>query len=226
MPDPHRPTGRVARALSHRLRTIVGVTVPVYGLDIETDTTVDGLDPAVAPIVAVAVATGDEDHVLLGTEAGLLRRLDELVASLPAGLLVTWNGAAFDLPFLADRSRAAGVALGLHLEADPSITRCHGDEPPRPGYRGGWYGHRHLDGYRLYRADVGRSLGLSCALKSLSRLVGLAPVEVDRARVHDLDEPTLRAYVASDARLARELVLRRLPVAASFADRCQGAAPG
>ena len=28
----------------------------VYGLDIETDTTVDGLDPAVAPIVTVALS--------------------------------------------------------------------------------------------------------------------------------------------------------------------------
>lgn len=217
--------------MSHGLRTITGVTaplhgLPVYGLDIETDTTVDGLDPAVSPVVAVAVATATDDHVLIGPEASLLRRLDDLLRSLPPGLLVTWNGATFDLPFLADRSSLAGVRLGLHLRADPAITRRHADHPPQVAYRGDWYGHRHLDGYRLYRADVGRSLGLSCGLKSLSRLVGLAPVEVDRSRMQDLDEPTLRAYVASDARLARQLVLRRLPAAAGFADRCHTAAPG
>jgi DNA polymerase elongation subunit (family B) len=202
------------------------VTAPFYGLDIETDTTVDGLDPEVAPVVAVAVATGAEDHVLLGPEPDLLRRLDELVRSLPPGVLVTWNGASFDLPFLAARSEARGLPLGLRLRIDPAMARRHGDDEVQHGYRATWYGHRHLDGYRLYRSDVGRSLGLSCGLKSLSRLVGLAPVEVDRSRVHDLGAEELRSYVASDARLARALVMRRLPVSAAFADRCHTDAAG
>ena len=40
----------------------------VYGLDIETDTTVDGLDPAVAPIVTVALSNDGSDEVFTGPE--------------------------------------------------------------------------------------------------------------------------------------------------------------
>jgi hypothetical protein len=193
---------------------------PLYGLDVETDTSVDGLDPSCSAIVAVAVATPWGDEVLTGAEPDLLRRTDDLVASLPAGVLVTWNGSGFDLPFLADRSRLAGVPIGLRLWNDASVAASR---PSLPGhaapYRGAWYHHGHLDGYRLYRSDVGRSLGLSCGLKALARLCGLEPVEVDRSQVHRLGHDELRDYVASDARLARALVARRLPAALGFADR-------
>lgn len=193
---------------------------PLYGLDLETDTSVDGLDPAVSPIVAVAVSTPWADHVFLGAEGDLLRATDECLAALPPGVIVTWNGAGFDLPFLADRSRVAGVALGLELWRDPHVR---GSRPSLPGhdghYRARWGRHHHLDGYRLYRGDVGRSLGLSCALKPLARLCGLHPVEVDRSAVHRLSAAELHDYVASDARLARRLVARRTPAALRFVDR-------
>lgn len=208
------------------------MTPPLYGLDIETDTTTDGLDPDVSAIVAVAVSTATRDHVFTGSEASILFQVDRLVSHLPAGVLVTWNGATFDLPFLDRRSRRIGVPLGLHLWADPSIVRRRQNEPDDVPYRGRWFGHCHLDGYRLYRADVGRSLGLSCGLKPLSRLVGLRPVEVDRSRIQDLDHQTLVDYVASDARLARQLVERRLPTSLAFTDpadptvRCQSPMPG
>ena len=44
---------------------------------------------------------------------------------LPPGIIASWNGALFDLPFLADRARACGVGLGLRP--------CR---PPRPVARG------------------------------------------------------------------------------------------
>lgn len=192
---------------------------PLYGLDIETDTTVDGLDPSVSPIVAVAVATPDGDRVFQGPEDLVLHRTDELMSELDPGIVVTWNGSGFDLPFLAERARRLGVTLGLDLWDD-------GPERTEPGVvRGRWYAHDHLDGYRLYRADVGRSLGFPCGLKPLSRLVGLAPVEVDRSCIHLLDDAALEAYVASDARLARELVLRRWPVAERATDGCHPRPP-
>jgi len=195
------------------------VSPPLYGLDIETDTTVDGLDPSVSPIVAVAVATPDGDRVFHGPEDLVLHRTDELMSELDPGIVVTWNGSGFDLPFLAERARRLGVTLGLDLWDD-------GPERTEPGVvRGRWYAHDHLDGYRLYRADVGRSLGFPCGLKPLSRLVGLAPVEVDRSCIHLLDDAALEAYVASDARLARELVLRRWPVAERATDRCHPRPP-
>ena len=42
---------------------------PIYGLDIETDTTTDGLDPRVAAVVAVAVAGEGVEVVLEADEA-------------------------------------------------------------------------------------------------------------------------------------------------------------
>jgi DNA polymerase elongation subunit (family B) len=192
---------------------------PIYGLDIETDTSVDGLDPAVAPVVTVALSTPGGDEVFAGAERDLLGALDEALGALPPGVIATWNGAAFDLPFLADRYARHGLAAGLTIELDPAIVSRR---PPLAGhegaYRAGWHGHRHIDAYRLYRGDVGPALRVSCSLKTIARLVGLTPVEVDREQIHALPDDVLRAYVASDARLARLLAERRWPAAARFVD--------
>ena len=198
-----------------------------YGLDIETDTTVDGLDATCSAIVAVAVSTAAGDRVYTGDERQILRSLDALLSALEPGVIVTWNGTFFDLPFIRTRAAMLGVPVGLRLDGDECT-----EWPPvhRPGPHGcSWGAHRHLDGYRLYRDDLGRSLGLSCGLKSLSRLAGLDPVEVDRAGIHRLDAATVRSYVASDARLARQLVDRRMPLAYRAVDppaAAVGAAPG
>jgi hypothetical protein len=191
---------------------------PLYGLDIETDTTCGGLDPSRAAIVAVAVSTAAGDMVFDGPEASLLAALDAHLAALPAGVIVTWNGATFDLPFLAARAAAVEVPLGLRLLADPAI-RIRDPQPGlEHGYRAAWHHHGHLDGYRLYRADVGRTLPVSCGLKPMARMVGLAPVEVDVAHLHLLPAHEVAAYVASDARMARLLVDRRWPVAVASVD--------
>ncbi len=170
---------------------------PTYGLDIETDTTINGLDPEVAAIVAVAVTGEDMEHVLDGDEVSILTRLDSLIKSLPAGIIITWNGTRFDLPFIARRAEIMGVELALN----------------DPGGRAEWHGHIHLDGYLLFRADVGDSVNLSCGLKPLARFVGLPVIEVDRSKIHELSIEECRAYVASDAHLARQLVHRRWPTA-------------
>lgn len=192
----------------------------IYGLDIETDTTVNGLDPDVAPVLTVALSHDGRDEVFSGDERGLLMALDERLADLPPGVIATWNGAAFDLPFLSDRARSRNVALGLTLRLDRSLTMRHAPLPGHLGaYRGSWYSHRHLDAYRLYRGDVGPALRVSCSLKSIARMVGLAPLEVDRSLVHELDREALHAYASSDARLARVLSERRWASASRFVDR-------
>ena len=196
----------------------------VYGLDIETDTTINGLDPQVAAVVTVALACPNHDEVFTGEEPELLDQLDRRLAQLEPGVIATWNGAAFDLPFIADRARVHGLRLGLRLQPDPTI-RMH--RPGLPGhvgaYRAKWHRHGHLDAYRLYRGDVGPSLRVSCSLKSIARLVGLAPVEVDREHIHDLSHEALHAYAASDARLARVLAERRWGTASRFVDRLRPA---
>jgi DNA polymerase elongation subunit (family B) len=192
---------------------------PIYGLDIETDTTVDGLDPAVSPVVTVALSSATADTIFAGPEADLLAALDARLRALQPGVLATWNGAAFDLPFLADRAAACGLDLGLRLTPDPTVVLSHGPLPGHEGaYRASWYGHRHLDAYRVYRGDVGRVLGVSCSLKTIARVVGLTPVEVDRERIHELAPAALDAYVVSDARLARILAERRWPGVALCVD--------
>lgn len=148
--------------------------------------------------------------VLDGSEADILRKLDDAIATLAPGVLVTWNGSRFDLPFIADRAHRIGVPIGLCLEPDAHHRSRH---EPLPGHSGGyvgsWHSQRHLDAYVVYRADVGASLGLPCGLKPLSRMVGLSPVEVDRTAIHELSDEDLNDYVASDAVLARELAIRR-----------------
>ena len=92
---------------------------PVYGLDIETDTSVNGLDPAVGGIVTVALSSPSADEVFDGPEIDMLAAVDARLAALPPGVLATWNGAFFDLPFLADRAAHHGLALGLRLAGPP-----------------------------------------------------------------------------------------------------------
>ena len=192
----------------------------VYGLDIETDTTENGLDPRVAAVVTVALAGPGYEEVFTGPEERLLVDLDERIGELEPGVLATWNGAAVDLPFLSDRAALHGLPLGLRLQHDPSITMRRAPLPGHRGaYRASWYDHGHLDAYRLYRGDVGPALRISCSLKSIARFVGLAPVEVDRTRIHDLSNEALHAYAASDARLARILTERRWGTASRFVDR-------
>ncbi len=205
---------------------MVGRRPIVYGLDIETDTTVDGLDPAVARVLTVALSATGFDEIFSGAEDHLLTELDRRLSELPSGVLATWNGAAFDLPFLADRADRNGIRLGLRLRLD-SLIRLHRE--PLPGhagaYRAAWYDHSHLDAYRLYRGDVGPALRVSCSLKSIARLVGLVPLEVDRAHIHDLTREALHAYASSDARLARVLAERRWGSASRFVDKVGSAPP-
>lgn len=191
----------------------------IYGLDIETDTTTNGLDPAVASVVTIALAGPGYDEVFTGPEDELLIALDERLDDLEPGILATWNGATFDLPFIADRAARYDLPLGLRLVLDPAITMRRAPLPGHRGaYRAGWYGHDHLDAYRVYRGDVGPALRISCSLKSIARFVGLSPIEVDRTRIHDLSNEALHAYAASDARLARILAERRWATASRCVD--------
>jgi len=193
---------------------------PIYGLDIETDTTCDGLDPRVAAIVAIAVSASAGDLVFDGEEADLLARTDAHLATLEPGVIATWNGAGFDLPFVAYRAARLRIRLGLDISADPTLSLrgvpLMGIES---GCRAAWYAHGHLDAYRLYRADTARVLGIGARLKVLARAAGLSPIEVDAARIHELSAKEVAAYVASDAQCTRLLVERRLPSALLAVDR-------
>lgn len=199
----------------------------VYALDIETDTApradgrARGLDPQLGGITSVALAHARGTEVFTCTpetsdEAHTLARLNQWLRQAPPGLLVTWNGSMFDLPFLADRARLLGIQPGPHLEPEPTLIPKYA---PLAGHTSGYsamwptgcgVGHAHLD--LAYYAQ--RALGLSgedWGLKPLARTYGLEPVEVERTAMHELDEEALRAYVASDAEITRTLAQRLLP---------------
>ncbi len=220
-------TNRVVLATYGRgIATLDPSPLPLYGLDIETDTTENGLDPAVAPVVSVAVVGQDQHIVLEGDESSLLLRLDATIASLPRGVLVTWNGAAFDLPFVAHRAYLCGIESGLQLWHDTNIRSRNEPLLGHPGsYRATWHGHRHLDGYRVFRADAGAVMHLPCGLKPMAKFVGLDPVEVDREQIHLLTDAERQAYVASDAEVTRELVIRRWATAKASIDDVSSLGP-
>jgi hypothetical protein len=201
---------------------------PVYGLDIETDTTIDGLDPAVGRILAVGLATPTGPVVFTdGDEAALIDRLDWHLGGLEPGVLATWNGAKFDLPYLADRARLLGLTIDLRLSLDLTIELHRSTLPDHAGaYRATWGAHGHLDAYRLYRSDVVAALHISGSLKSVARACGLEPIEVDTASVHRLSPADLAAYVLSDASCTRELVVRRWSSARHAVDRLPAGLPG
>ena len=182
----------------------------LYGLDIETDTTTNGLDPSVAAVVAVGLSSeAGGDIAFTGAEAQVLADLDAHLATLPPGVIVTWNGASFDLPFLADRAATHGLELGLSILWDPALRKRRDPIPGHIGaYRARWHAHDHLDAYRAYRR-LTDDPELSCALKAVARREGFDPVEVDCEQIHALTLDELVSYVLSDARLARLLAARR-----------------
>jgi hypothetical protein len=194
----------------------------IIAIDIETDTGPchepqlpcchdRGLDPAGTTITAIAISDVFGEQVLLadelGGEAAMLIELERLL-STKTGTLVTWNGAVFDLPFIADRARLLGVNLSLHLCPGPELEVKYA---PIPGHQGGyhavWGGLQHHDvqyAFKTY-AEIN---DLRWSLKPVAGHLGLAPVEVDRTRMHELSKAELVDYVASDAKITRLLAER------------------
>lgn len=194
----------------------MGQHANIYGLDIETDTRHDGLDPAIARIVTIALSGPSFDDLYVGDEATMLSSLDVRLASLPPGVLATWNGATFDLPFIAERARLLGLDLGLHLCLDRRLTLGRAPLPGHAGaYRGVWGRHGHLDTFRLYGQSAP---GSWTSLRSIGRLVGLGGPHPAAARGQDLANEVLHAHATSDARLARVLASRRWGAACRLVD--------
>jgi DNA polymerase elongation subunit (family B) len=184
--------------------------LPMFSLDIETDTSTNGLDPQVAAITDVAVFDGVTGLHLCGPEAEMLAELDTFLMSAPVGLLVTWNGAVFDLPFIDARARLLGVPLSLELEYDPEIPVKY---VPTPGYLGGYrYRWGLLDGWDVSPlfAPIAERAGVPHKLKPVARLYGIDVVELDRTRLHEHSPAELREYVLSDVSATWQLAERQL----------------
>ena len=198
--------------------------IGVVAIDIETDTTPchepaqacctgRGLDPAITTITAVAISDENGETVLdaeaMGSESALIQELDRILMS-KTGLLFTWNGAVFDIPFIADRAKLLEIQIGLTTSPAPWATVKYRPIPGHEGgYSAGWGTLQHVDVMTWYQQSA-IDHGVGWSLKPISTLYGLEPVIVDRAAMHELTAGELEAYVASDARVTRQLGLMAL----------------
>jgi DNA polymerase elongation subunit (family B) len=186
-----------------------------YALDLETNTEgtlpsgkPKGLDPTGTEITSAAIYY-DNGVVSFGDhhEKRLLRSLNEWFmdeASDP-GVILTWNGAGFDFPFLHIRSGILDVPLGLRVRPRPGWIAKYTPQ----GYKGGllaqWGAHDHVDLMVPYR-EIAKELGLTYyGLKSMARHFGLDPIEVERTKMELLSRAQLAAYNISDVEVTWKL---------------------
>lgn len=147
-------------------------------LDIETL----GLDPGEpeAEVIMVALRQGDQEDVLVQetTEADLLQRLVEAIQRLDPDVIEGHNIFQFDLPYLIERARRAGVVLGIGRDASPPTVAQFRSNfrvgPVSLPYTSIHVRGRHVvDTYQqIQRWDVQGRLS-SYGLKSIMRELGL-----------------------------------------------------
>ena len=184
----------------------------IYSFDSETDNSGGhGLNPLKARITDLSLATGDGGQVFNNAdEASMLVEFDAAVRGLPAGLLSTWNGTHFDLPFLDTRFEKARITEhGMMLEPTPQF-------PPKyeliPGHDSGytcrWMSrtgtHVHLDIAYAFK-PIAERLGVTWGLKPVAEALGFHPVSLDRERLHEYTDADREEYALSDARVTRQL---------------------
>lgn len=172
----------------------------LYAFDIETT----GLNPEEDRVVSLAVATETESVVFDSAVEETL--FDDILSWFtnprrPGGVIVTWNGCAFDWPFLSTRAHLLG-----HVEFLDAVTMLpteHRKAPYKPltGHCGGYAvqfaGHDHADIMRAWKS-WSSARGTSNALKVVAREHGIDVIEVDRERIVELPRHELVAYNISD----------------------------
>jgi DNA polymerase elongation subunit (family B) len=173
--------------------------VRVYGLDIETDTTINGVSPKDSSVISAAVASADGSVCEVfdaASERELLEQLLGYLEGLEPGIITTWNGSGFDLAFLVERMRIVGITHPWTLWPSARAAKY----PPVGGHtvRAKLSSHSHADIAYAFKA-LATDCSIEWALKPMARHFGHDPVEVDRAATHLLTSSELRAYVASDA---------------------------
>lgn len=200
-PPPQRVCGIPPEDLAREaMRVFAERGISAISLDIETDTSQGyGLDPQNGRITGV-VLSGVVRRVFSGDdEKKLLEDLETTLQEAPPSVIITWNGQAFDMPFIATRMAAHGLGSKLQTEYDPSIPMKYDPIAGHEGaYRAQWGEHKHCDIMRQYREDADRR-NISCSLKSMSRAVlGAEAIEVDRERMHELTPQEYKSYILSD----------------------------
>ncbi len=203
----------------------------IYAFDAETDTSRGhGLNPLKARITDLSLSTEAGDEVFSDAdEADLLTAFDDAIYDLPPGLLLTWNGTHFDLPFLDTRFDRNGL---LHHGFSFIPTPAY---PPKyellPGHDSGLTAtyacktgvHAHLDIAYAAKAIADRE-HIKWALKPVARALGIDMIELDRTHLERYSEEERRAYVGSDSRGTRQVGMHLLGVATALSLGHQAAA--
>lgn len=183
------------------------MNLPLYALDIETDTsknTADDPDASLnstkAGITSIAVYGHGTSLVIDDTdERRLLHTVNVWLMNLPAGVVVTWNGSGFDLPYIADRAALHKYDFALAVAADPALVPKY--QSPNPahttGYRGRFGKHLHADIQYAYKVFA-EERGIRWSLKPVCEAAGITMITVDRERMHDLTVAERMAYNLSD----------------------------
>lgn len=182
----------------------------VAAFDIETDTATGGLDPQLSAAVTIAVATATEELVFsdIAGERDLICTFDEWLRQLDDGVVASWGGARFDVPFLWTRAAICGVRLDWSLIPDGPVVKY----TPITGHDGQYVvkfhdrlGHRDIE---IEYRDAAEAGNVRWGLKPVAQLFGMDPIEVDTANLHLLSAAEVIAYNASDARVTFDLAAR------------------
>jgi DNA polymerase elongation subunit (family B) len=179
-----------------------------FAIDIETDNSEGfGLVPERSRVTEVAIAVPTSIEADGGvvfnddSEVKLLNRMADYIADLPSGIINDWNGAFFDLPFMADRARILGIDIGLTLLPVPGKPKYDFLPGHTTGYTGLWLGgsggHVSYDISKAYQhlADE----GVSWSLKPVAKHLGIEMIELDRENLHKYTQAERDAYNLSDA---------------------------
>jgi len=184
---------------------------PLYAFDIETT----GLDWRKNRITTFAiygegVAIVEEDE-----ELALLDKMHDAFAALPCGIVVTWNGAVFDGPFVYSRVREWTPDADWPLLMEDSSIKPKYE--PQPGFRQIGYHpffpaadgllHRHSDIAYGYWRSWADARGCRHSLKPVAKANGIDVIEVDREHMESLSTEERKAYCLSDVRATYELAM-------------------
>ena len=192
------------------MTTLIGFDIETYTGGFCPDGERTGLDPRYTRVTSAAVWSGTSGEYFADeAEQKLLKNLNEWFMDFPdrSATIVTWNGANFDLPFVALRAICNGVPLGLSLRdcaARPFKYRlCPGYDA---GQVGSWGGLDHVDLMYSYK-EYALEHDVKYSLKPVGRSLGFNPIEVDASQMELLSPEEQRAYNLSDSSLTHDIGL-------------------
>jgi DNA polymerase elongation subunit (family B) len=186
-----------------------------FAIDIETDNSEGfGLVPERSRVTEVAIAVPTSIEASGGVvfhdpdETELLLTVSEYINELPTGIINDWNGAFFDLPFMADRARILGINIGLTLLPAPGKPKYDFLPGHTTAYTGLWDNYQHGHVTRDISKDYQylQEFGL-WSLKPACAHFGIDMVELDRENLHKYTQAERNAYNLSDAVGTRTLAL-------------------